>query len=170
MGWQHRQPDNRKGKKLWVRGVTWQEEGQSNFLCFVTWNLQGICDRNCRPRRHGGLSLCLRQIFISPIWGWCKQEIFLLIISVCGLKKKMYDWGTSTLTCAESHQSQHRDVMQCRAHIRDWTASGVIGNSSIVHPTELFYIFHHFGVIKVTSAHYFLFQSYFRPHDMPAVC
>lgn len=26
-----------------------------------------MCDRNCRPRRHGGLFLCLRQIFISPI-------------------------------------------------------------------------------------------------------
>lgn len=44
MGWQQRQLDNKKGEKknLWVRGVTWQEEGQSNFLCFVTWNLQGI--------------------------------------------------------------------------------------------------------------------------------
>lgn len=115
MGWQHRQPDNRKRKKkkLWVRGVTWQEEGQSNFLYFVTWNLQGIYDRNCRPRRHGGLSLCLRQIFISPIWGWCKQEIFLLIISVRELKKKkeLFDWDTSIWTCAIAQRRPHSDVM-----------------------------------------------------------
>lgn len=50
--------------------------------------LRNICDRNCRPERHGGPSLCFRQIFFLPIWGWCKQEIVLLIISVHGLRKE----------------------------------------------------------------------------------
>lgn len=49
---------------------------------------RNICDRNCRPRHHGGLSLCSRQIFILPIWGWYEYEIFLLIISARGLKER----------------------------------------------------------------------------------
>lgn len=81
--------ETKKKKKLWVRGVTWREEGQSNFLYFCHMKPpRNICDRNRRPRRHGGLSLCWRQIFILPIWGWCEQEIFLLIISERALKKE----------------------------------------------------------------------------------
>lgn len=133
MGWQHRQPDNRKEKnkikkKLWVWGVTWQEEGQSNFLYFVTWNLQGIYDRNCRPRRHGGLSLCSRQIFISPIWGWYEYEIFLLIISARRLKERERERERRGKEAVA--QRAPTDVMHVKTNVweqKEWAMSVIFG-------------------------------------------
>lgn len=67
---------------------------------------RNICDRNCRPRRHGGLCLCLRQIFISPIGRLCKREISLppslfqhmLSIACCTLCIESGEAVSDTLT------------------------------------------------------------------------
>lgn len=94
-----------EGKKTMGKGCNVTRGGTKQLSVFCHMKpLRNIRDRNCRPRHHGGLFLCLRQVFIPPIWGWCKQEIFLLIMPACWFKKN----GTKSVV-HEDVQKLQRD-------------------------------------------------------------
>lgn len=80
----------REGGKLWLRGVTWQEEGQNNFLLFVMWNPTGIhMTETVDPGTMGVFPLFETDFFILffllPQLEVCTSEKFFLpnYFSIC---------------------------------------------------------------------------------------